>query len=250
MLNITPIPAFSDNYIWLLETQERVICIDPGQAQPVLDYLRGKSLSLNEIWITHLHADHTGGIAELKHAFPDCRVLGASDIVARTETVNEGDTWQIGTMRVQVWQSAGHTDQHISFVLHETSQQSHVFCGDTLFSAGCGRVFTGTISQLFNSLQRFSHLPDNTLFYPAHEYTASNLRFAQAVEPENLQVQTALDTLSTPSLPVTLAHEKHINPFLRCHLASVQAAAIRAVEQDLKEEEAVFAALRAWKNRF
>jgi len=143
-----------------------------------------------------------------------------------------------------------HPDRHISYLL-ENSDGLHVFCGDTLFSAGCGRVFTGTIEQLYDSFHRFNQLPEETLFYPAHEYTASNLRFAQHIEPDNADIQTALSAAEhTPTLPVSLAHERKVNPFFRVHLPQVQARAEELSGRKLNSELEVFAALRELKNQF
>ncbi|MBS5743569.1 MAG: hydroxyacylglutathione hydrolase, partial [Neisseria sp.] len=151
---------------------------------------------------------------------------------------------------VTVWATPGHTDRHISYLL-ENSDGLHVFCGDTLFSAGCGRVFTGTIEQLYDSFHRFNQLPEETLFYPAHEYTASNLRFAQHIEPDNADIQTALAAAEhTPTLPVSLAHERKVNPFFRIYLPQVRARAEELSGRKLNSELEVFAALRELKNQF
>lgn len=249
MLQILPIAALQDNYIWLIHNDRDALCIDPSEAEPVLTVLAQMNLNLQQIWITHHHADHTGGIDDLRQAFADCRVFGATDIAARTDTVDEGDELVFANHRAQVWHTAGHTATHLTYVLQE-NDQTHVFCGDTVFAAGCGRVFTGTIADLHNSLQRLSHLPDDTLFYPAHEYTAANLRFAAAVETENDDVMAALRNLTVPSLPTTLAQEKRVNPFLRCHVPAVRQAAQGWTGTDLADDAAVFATLREWKNGF
>lgn len=246
MPNITPLPAFNDNYIWLLEENGQAVCIDPGDAAPVLAHLRAHSLQLAQIWITHHHHDHTGGVAELKRAYPDCTVYGNSDIAEATAAAGEDVRIVFGSGSADVWATPGHTDRHLSYLFTD-AHGLHVFCGDTLFSAGCGRVFTGTMAQLFTSFQRYNGLPGDTLFYPAHEYTAANLRFAQAVEPENAEVQAALAAAEQlPTLPVTLAHERKVNPFLRTGEAAVAAA----VDLASADEAAVFAALREWKNQF
>lgn len=249
-MNIVPVKAFSDNYIWIIEADGAAVCIDPGEAAPVLAFLEAGRLKLDQIWITHHHDDHTGGIAALKQAFPECRVYGNTDIAAADETVGEGSSVGFAGSTASVWHTPGHTGSHLSYLL-QTPGGLHVFCGDTLFSGGCGRVFTGTAAQLYGSLTRFGGLPDGTLFYPAHEYTASNLRFAAFIEPDNADIQTALSRAAdTPTLPVTLAHEKRINPFLRCGIPQVAARAAEYAGQDLAGGEAVFAALREWKNGF
>lgn len=249
MLHILPIAALKDNYIWLVHNGHDALCIDPGQAEPVLATLAQMNLNLQQIWLTHHHADHTAGVDGLRAAFPHCRVYGGQNIDLKHEYVHEGSELNFAGHRAQVWHTAGHTADHMGYVLHEASQL-HVFCGDTLFSAGCGRVFTGTMAQLHASLQRLAALPDNTLFYSAHEYTADNLRFAAAVEPENDGIATALRNLTVPSLPTTLAREKCLNPFLRCNVTAVKQAAEQMAGQNLTDETAVFTALREWKNRF
>lgn len=248
MPSITPISALHDNYIWLLSDKHHAVVVDPSDAVPVLTYLKEHDLTLQQIWITHNHSDHTNGIAELKHHFPDVLVYGAQDIHLVDKTLNEGGHFVWQNHVIQVWKTAGHTEEHLSYLI-ELSGSLNVFCGDTLFSAGCGRAFTERIDWLFASLQRFNSLPENTLFYPAHEYTEANLRFAQKVEPENEFIQAALAELSIPSLPTTLLHERLINPFLRTDKRSVQHAAKTFSGCDLPNEEAVFIALREWKNQ-
>ncbi|MDO5069360.1 MAG: hydroxyacylglutathione hydrolase [Neisseria zoodegmatis] len=249
-MNIHPIPAFSDNYIWLIEHQGEAVCVDPGEADAVTAYLKQHRLSLSQIWITHHHNDHTGGIAALKQAFPECTVYGNLDIPTADINVDEGTKLSFGGNTVEVWATPGHTGTHLGYVLH-FSDGLHVFCGDTLFSAGCGRVFTGTAAQLFASLQRYKSLPDETLFYPAHEYTAANLRFATHIEPDNAHIQTALDEArNIPTLPVSLARERNINPFLRTDLCEI-AARVRALSGINSEDEVeIFAAMRELKNHF
>ncbi|KPN74502.1 hydroxyacylglutathione hydrolase [Neisseria sp. 74A18] len=249
-MNIHPIPAFSDNYIWLVKHQNEAVCIDPGAADGVLAYLKQHRLTLSQMWITHHHNDHTGGIAALKQAFPECTVYGNRDITDADIHVNEGSQLSFGGNTVDVWATPGHTDTHLSYVLH-ISDGLHVFCGDTLFSAGCGRVFTGTAAQLFASLQRYNSLPEHTLFYPAHEYTASNLRFAAHIEPDNADIQTALDEARhIPTLPVSLARERNINPFLRTGRTETAGRARALSGINSQDEVAIFAAMRELKNRF
>ncbi len=250
MPTITPIPAFNDNYIWLLEADGQAVCVDPGDAAPVAGYLREHGLQLAQIWITHHHHDHTGGIEALQAAYPDCTVYGNRDIRAATAAAAEGTRIAFGSGEAEVWFTPGHTDQHLSY-LWRTSDGLHVFCGDTLFSAGCGRVFTGTAEQLFNSLQRYDSLSEATQFYPAHEYTAANLRFAAHIEPHNPDIQTASQQAGQiPTLPVTLAHERKINPFLRTDRADVAVRVAELGGGKLEDEAAVFAAMRELKNRF
>lgn len=246
---ITPLPALSDNYIWLIASRGRAVCIDPGAAEPVLAYLQQHSLQLEHIWITHHHGDHTAGIAELAAAFPQCRVSGGSDIAAADDTVGEGSliVWQGFT--AEVWHTPGHTAGHLCYLF---DKRRHVFTGDTLFSAGCGRVFPDSRPEwLYTSLTRLAALPDSTLLYPAHEYTAANLRFAAHIEPDNPHIIAAQQRAQTiPTLPVTLAREKQTNPFLRVHLPAVQQRIRQLTQQTYDSDENYFVALRELKNRF
>lgn len=249
--SIKPIPAFQDNYIWLIEHQQQAICIDPGQAEPVLTVLQQHQLTLNQIWITHAHHDHTGGITKLKQHYPQCHLYGASDIKDTNETLQDNSqiTWQ--NITITTWQTAGHTEHHLCY-LANINQRLHIFCGDTLFSAGCGRAFTNRPDWLYQSFQKLNTLPEHSLLYPAHEYTLSNLRFALSIEPNNPHIQAALkhaEHTQSPTLPTTLAHERLVNPFLRCHQPSV----IQAVTQKTAcsaTPEAVFIALRQLKDNF
>ena len=249
-MNIHPIPAFSDNYIWLIECRGTAVCVDPGESGAVLAYLEQHKLTLSQIWITHHHHDHTGGISDLKKAFPECTVYGNTDISHADVRVDEGSRLLYCGRNVDVWSTPGHTDSHLTYILH-LSDGLHVFCGDTLFSAGCGRVFTGTAQQLFSSLQRYTTLPPHTLFYPAHEYTAANLRFAAHIEPDNPAVQTALEAARhIPTLPVSLAHELVVNPFLRTNRRET-AEKVRSLSKVATQNEIeIFAAMRELKNNF
>lgn len=250
-LTIHAIPALQDNYIWCIENGQDAAVVDPGEAENVLAFLQNHRLQLTQIWVTHHHGDHTGGIAALQAAYPDVQIFGATDIVHANHIAAEGTGLTFNGARVNVWHVPGHTDTHLAYLL-ENQSRLHVFCGDALFSAGCGRVFTGTMRQLFDSLQRLDTLPENTLFYPAHEYTAGNLRFAHAAEPDNADIAAALDLARQAqcTLPVSLAHERKINPFLRTTSNSIrknlQEQNGRLPENDFE----TFAALREWKNRF
>ena len=249
-LKIIPIPAFDNNYIWLLQSGDEAVCIDAGQASPVITYVRAHGLHLRQLWITHPHTDHTGGIADLQRAFPDMRVFGAHDITV-DETVGEGSIIRWQNWTIQVWHTAGHTAHHLCYWLTDGTQ-THLFCGDTLFSAGCGRVFPdGRADWLYHSLQRIKQQSGDTLLYPAHEYTAENLRFAVHIEPYNTDVQAAVRALNVPSLPVRLAHEWCVNPFLRTDLPDVQARVSELCGLDIRgDSEATFIALRELKNGF
>lgn len=231
MLQITPISAFEDNYIWCLcvPGQPECIVVDPGDARAVQNYLQQHQKNLTAILITHHHADHTGGIAELKQQWPQLRVIGPAAEQHRIPQLTEQviDHQQVNLPELncsfRVIAVPGHTLGHIAYYT-----EGLLFCGDTLFSAGCGRLFEGTAEQMFSSLNRLSALPDNTLVYCAHEYTLSNLRFACHIEPDNqplVEYQRHCQHLrqsELPTLPVTLAQEKKINPFLRCNNKDLQ----------------------------
>ncbi|WP_296405264.1 hydroxyacylglutathione hydrolase [Psychrobacter sp.] len=257
-LIITPIRAFTDNYIWALvnDKNKQVIVIDPGQAEPVAQYLQQYQLELTAIWITHHHHDHIGGVAELRELYPMTHVVAGLDHgVNPDQIVKEGSSVSAWGYTAQVWAVPGHTASHLAYILAE-DELKQVFCGDTLFSAGCGRVFTGTIEQLFESFKRLNKLPKNTLFYPAHEYTASNLRFGLFIEPDNLIMQQtlveveALNNQGKPSLPVTLEHERQVNVFLRSEELTVIDGVQRQVELADTKSFTVFSALRALKDNF
>jgi hydroxyacylglutathione hydrolase len=252
-MHIVPLPALSDNYIWLLRQENHAIVVDPGEAAVVKNYLTAQALNLNAIWLTHAHHDHTGGVAALKQHYPQCEVIGWGEWSEVNRAVNEGSEFEAFGQRVDVWHIPGHTADHLAYILADSTGQQRVFCGDTLFSAGCGRVFTGTMAQMFASLQRLNSLPPDTLFYPAHEYTAANLKFAQAVEPDNPAIRQALlQSVTLPTLPVSLARERDINPFLRTSQPQVIASVVQKglSEQQSVEPLAVFTCLREWKNCF
>lgn len=249
-LKIIPIPALTDNYIWLLIQNQEAICIDPAQAEPVQAVLDQQQLTLKAILITHHHHDHTAGIAALKANHPACSVKGFADINQAEQILTDGEQWTWGECQIRVHQSAGHTAGHCRYhVQHQN--QIHLFVGDTLFSAGCGRVFPPSRPEwLYESLQAIQKLPEDSLIYPAHEYTAANLRFAAHIEPNNSDIQAAIADLSQPSLPVTLAHEQKINPFLRVHLPHIAQRVSELSGQNLNDSCVVFIALRELKNHF
>lgn len=222
-MTIYPIRAFADNYIWTLVVDKKAVVIDAGEAKPVIKFLKDNDLTLCGILITHHHHDHIGGVSELLCEYPTAQVIAHDEHgVPVTCAVGEGDEFELLGKPVKVWQTAGHTDTHLSYLIQD-DDDLHVFCGDTLFSGGCGRVFTGTMQALFDSLNRFATLPDETLFYPAHEYTLSNLTFGLTVcgashhAPIAQAIQDVQATLAQnkPSLPTTLAKEKQLNVFLQ-----------------------------------
>ncbi len=258
-MNLVPLPAFNDNYIWMLQDGPHAIVVDPGDAQPVFDALARDRLQLAAILVTHHHADHTGGVAALREA-TGARVFGpASERIPEPFIpLAQGDHAQILGLRFEVIDTPGHTAGHIAFFLPARNGDAPLlFCGDTLFSGGCGRLFEGTPAQMLASLDALGSLPGDTRVCCAHEYTLSNLRFAEAVEPGNAELTQymaqcqALRARDQATLPSLLATEHLINPFLRSREASVLRA-VRAhadLNADAGEVD-VFAALRQWKNDF
>ncbi|AAP96045.1 hydroxyacylglutathione hydrolase [[Haemophilus] ducreyi] len=218
MLKITAIPALQDNYIWAIQQGQEVMIVDPAQADPVFHFLAKNKLNLTTILITHYHQDHIGGIAGLQATYPDLTIYGSHEVAQYVNhIVQAGDHLHLLNSDVEVINSAGHTAQHISFLF----AQQYLFCGDALFSAGCGRVFTGDYQAQFNTLQRFKTLPESTLVFPAHEYTLTNLKFAASVLPNNNDIREAQARAETlraqqqPTLPSTIKQELRINPFLQ-----------------------------------
>jgi hydroxyacylglutathione hydrolase len=260
MLNVKPLPAFTDNYIWLIHgrhDERSVAVVDPGDAEPVLRELKARDLTLRAILITHHHADHVGGVKRLLHAQPGGQVAvfgpAGETIPGTPRALSEGDRIELDSLGLQfeVLNVPGHTLGHIAYVGHGT-----VFCGDTLFSGGCGRLFEGTAEQMANSLDKLARLDGGTQVYCTHEYTLANLAFAHAVEPDNAALADyqarcrARRRQQQPTLPSTIALEHTVNPFLRCHVDTVKQAAEAYAGQKLNSTVAVFAAIRAWKDGF
>ncbi|MGQ0586419.1 MAG: hydroxyacylglutathione hydrolase [Gammaproteobacteria bacterium] len=258
-LSITPIPAFTDNYFWLLERGGRAVVVDPGDAAPVEQVLVSRGLTLEAILVTHHHSDHIGGLAGLT-ARRDIPVYGPAaespQIPQLTRRLREGDRVEALGVAFEVWEVPGHTLGHIAYVAGAPSSERFVLCGDTLFSAGCGRLFEGTAAQLHRSLARLAVLPADTRVYCTHEYTLANLAFAAAVEPDRAEVGAelarvrALRAAGEPSLPSTIGRERRINPFLRTADPVLAAAVRRHAGDALAAEVEVFAALRRWKDGF
>ncbi len=256
-LVVRPLPAFSDNYVWLVHGRRdprRVAVVDPGDAAPVFRALAADGLQLDAILITHHHADHVGGVQPLLDRFP-VPVYGpaAEAIPGRTAALSGGDAVELAGLGLafEVLDVPGHTAGHIAYHGHGA-----LFCGDTLFSGGCGRLFEGTPAQMLGSLDALRHLPPDTAVYCAHEYTASNLRFALVVEPVNADLVAHADLVrelraqGRPTVPSTLGLERRINPFLRTRLPAVRAAAERRAGRPLDSDADVFATVRQWKNEF
>ena len=253
MFEIIKIPAFKDNYIWLLRKGGSAVVVDPGDARPVLDYLQQERLTLASILVTHHHADHQGGVASLLAHYP-AEVFGPAteSITALTQPLRGGETICLSSLGVELLVIAvpGHTLGHLAYY-----GAGCLLCGDTLFSGGCGRIFEGSPAQMFDSLTRLASLPDQVNVYCAHEYTEANLRFAMAVEPGNRALRRRVDEVAVlrakgmATVPSTIAVEKATNPFLRCTEAEVIDA---ARERGSKGNDAlsVFSTLREWKNSF
>jgi hydroxyacylglutathione hydrolase len=253
---IEPIAAFTDNYIWCLHDGRRAWVVDPGDAAPVRTFLAARQLDLAGILITHHHPDHTGGIGALREAFSQLTIYGPHNpnIAGLNKLVKEGDKAIVFDKHFEVLEIPGHTLDHIAYFSAGTTPPT-LFCGDTLFAAGCGRMFEGQPPQMLNSLNKLAQLPGTTEVYCGHEYTVANLRFAQAVEPDNMAIQDRslraanLRAENKPTLPSTLALELVTNPFLRCQTPSVRAAAQQRGLQN-ENSAAVFATIRSWKDQF
>lgn len=257
MLCVQPVKAFSDNYIWVLanpDTQQAVV-VDPGDSEPVRSFLDERGWVLAAILATHHHPDHVGGIPALVR--PGLAVIGPAQekIPCRTQGVGHHDRFILPELDVdvEVLHIPGHTLGHVAFYIPAIGA---LFCGDTLFGAGCGRLFEGTAEQMHRSLERLAALPGETQVYCGHEYTLANLAFAQRVEPDNHHVADRLESdrariaLGQPTLPSRMEVEQRTNPFLRVHDATVRAAAEHHAQRQLQDGTAVFAVLRHWKDHF
>lgn len=255
-MELIALPAFADNYIWMLHDGTDAVVVDPGEAAPVLSALDERQLALAAILVTHHHGDHVGGIDALRSRLKG-PVYGPERerIPEPFVALRDGDTLDLLGQRFEVLEVPGHTAGHIAYFHEGRGTAPILFCGDTLFSGGCGRLFEGTAEQMHASLERLSSLPGATRVCCAHEYTLSNLKFARAVEPGNAELARygrqceALRASGRPTLPSTIAVERAINPFLRCAETEVCASA-RAQGARSTESTEVFAALRRWKNEF
>lgn len=256
MLNVLAVPAFKDNYLWLIHDGVHAAVVDPGDAAPILAALDARKLSLAAILLTHHHADHVGGVSDLLRRFK-VPVFGprGENIPQVTNPLAEGDAVTIPelNLHLSVLDVPGHTRGHIAYVARE---QGWLFCGDTLFAGGCGRLFEGTPEQMVTSLEKLVALPDATQVYCAHEYTLSNLRFAHAAEPDNaalaerIRTEQAKRDQGLPTVPSTIAVEKATNPFLRYREPAIAQHLIKEGRVNDPEPIAVFTALRQWKNNY
>ncbi|MBK8066681.1 MAG: hydroxyacylglutathione hydrolase [Rhodanobacteraceae bacterium] len=251
-MHVCLLPAFADNYIFALQSQRGVAVVDPGDAGVVEGHLAGHGADLLAILVTHHHPDHIGGLARLTERWPRARRIGPADprIPGLNEIVGDGDRVVLDDLHaLEVLATPGHTRSHIVY-----RGDGQLFCGDVLFSLGCGRVFEGVPAQMLAALDRIAALPDETEVYCAHEYTLANARFALAVDPDNAELRAriatvrALRELGKPSIPMRLGDERRCNPFLRCDDPIVVRAAQAYADATLGSRAEVFAALRAWKN--
>jgi hydroxyacylglutathione hydrolase len=251
--DLQALPAFADNYIWVLRDDAgRALVVDPGEAAPVLDALGGGPPP-HAVLLTHHHPDHVGGVAGLRARWPDVAVFAPADerIALVTTRVDDGDEVNAGPWRFRVLAVPGHTRSHVAF-----HGEGLLFCGDTLFSLGSGRLFEGTPAQMLASLRRLAALPDDTAVCCGHEYTLANGAFALAVEPDNAALQQRMHDARTardaglPTLPVALASERACNPFLRSETPAVRAAIAAHLGRAPRDDADAFGVLRAWKDEF
>jgi hydroxyacylglutathione hydrolase len=256
MHKIIPIPALNDNYIWAISApnNNHVVIVDPGEAEPVIEYLHKQHLKLNAILLTHHHMDHIGGVEELL-AFSKVPVYGpqSQDIPLVSDYAVEGNNINLPAIDLQLKVMAvpAHTLDHVVYY-----NDTVVFTGDTLFTGGCGRIFEGTVEQMLRALRRITALNPKTLVYCAHEYTINNLRFAAEVEPNNqdllfrLARSVELRKINKPTVPSTIEEELATNPFLRTHVHEIIAAVEEHFAEKFPDQIELFAALRNWKNNF
>lgn len=256
MPTLHPIAALTDNYIWAVHHGQQALVVDPGDAAPVQAWLDRQGLTLTAILLTHHHADHTGGVEALQAQW-GCTAWGPAyeSLPGQVQRVDEGETLTWQGMHMAVWSVPGHTAGHVAYVVDWPEAPAVLFCGDTLFSAGCGRLFEGSPAQMLHSLDRLSGLPPDTRVCCTHEYTLSNLRFARHVEPDHRELaQYETQCMATrarhqPTLPSTIGLERRINPFLRSREPSIRQALSRE-GLDCASDSVAWASLRAWKDRF
>lgn len=262
MHQVQHIPIYYDNYVWALHHPDKPHCIivDPGEAEPILAYLDQHQQSLQAILVTHHHDDHIAGITDITAQHPVPVYGNRTDTISPiTHPIDAGTSISIPGLEIsaEVLDFTGHTLTHLGYFFAESGHNPpRLFCGDTVFMGGCGRLFEGTGAQMYQTFQRIMALPDHTLLYCAHEYTIHNLAFASTVEPDNHKIlerisQTqSLQAQGKPSVPATLATEKATNPFMRVHLPNIQSAVSKQSGNPIHSPEQTFTELRAWKDIF
>ncbi len=258
MFNVTPIAIYSDNYVWLIQHEGKVIAVDPGHDEPVIAFLKDNNLTLDYIFVTHKHWDHVTGIASLKQHFPQCQVYGTGheDIPCLEHPLLGGENLTLAGLNWHVIHTPGHTLGQIAFYVEDLSGQGHLFSADNIFACGCGRMFEGTGVQFQSSLAKLISYPANTLIYGTHEYTLANINFALHIEPNNTytlhrqDVCTDLRTQGLPTLPSTIGDELKSNPFLRWGQPDVIRAAEHHKGAPLHGPAQVFTEIRLMKDQF
>ncbi|TRX56745.1 hydroxyacylglutathione hydrolase [Thalassomonas sp. M1454] len=270
MFEIKAIHAFSDNFIWCIinTSNSHCVLVDPGDANVCIDFIEQNNLHLTDILITHHHSDHVGGLAQLLE-FAKANGSAITIYGPATENIKLLDQKLVQDDVISLFDSAlsfsvidlpGHTSGHIAYYCaclnNSTDKDDVLFCGDTLFSGGCGRLFEGTAAQMLNSLTKLSNLPEHTKVYCAHEYTLANLHFARTIEPKNSQLQSYYEKVvdlrakDIATIPSTIGLEKQINPFLRSHCSSIKQVAEQQSTQLLETDVKVFAIIRSLKDNF
>ena len=253
MLSVEPIKAYTDNYIWLVSTNEGSIVVDPGESKQILNLIETNKIDLKGVLITHHHYDHTNGLLDLTNKI-NLEVYGPKKIEGINNIVEEFDKFSLIGIDFEVIEIPGHTLDHLAF-FSSNNKDPILFCGDTLFAGGCGRVFEGTFEQMFKSLKKISNYPKETKIFCGHEYTLSNLKFALEVDEDNKQLADEyinvkkLISSDIPSLPTNLNKELKVNPFLRCNEINIKNKVIDKFDI-IDDELEIFTALRKWKDNF
>ena len=253
MLSVEPIKAYTDNYIWLVSTNEGSIVVDPGESEEILNLIDSNKIDLKGVLITHHHYDHTNGLLDLTNKI-NLEVYGPKKIEGINNIVEEFDKFSLIGIDFEVIEIPGHTLDHLAF-FSSNNKDPILFCGDTLFAGGCGRVFEGTFEQMFKSLKKISNYPKETKIFCGHEYTLSNLKFALEVDEDNKQLADEyinvkkLISSDIPSLPTNLNKELKVNPFLRCNEINIKNKVIDKFDI-IDDELEIFTALRKWKDNF
>ena len=253
MLSVEPIKAYTDNYIWLVSTNEGSIVVDPGESKEILNLIDTNEIDLKGVLITHHHYDHTNGLLDLTNKI-NLEVYGPKKIEGINNIVEESDKFSLIGIDFEVIEIPGHTLDHLAF-FSSNNKDPILFCGDTLFAGGCGRVFEGTFEQMFKSLKKISNYPKETKIFCGHEYTLSNLKFALEVDEDNKELADEyinvkkLISSDIPSLPTNLNKELKVNPFLRCNEINIKNKVIDKFDI-IDDELEVFTALRKWKDNF